>query len=214
MSKISQNPRTLDTRQKLMDAAVRLFAMEGVAQAQTRAITEQAGQRNASALHYHFGSREGLLAALMARHAEIMAPAALELLDAKRLGSRPSLPNVLRGLVLPLGDSLTSQTGQYYLLLHEQCLVQQLTLVDTGEVEAQLGQLLLERLRQALPWLPERTLQWRLGFVRQALAGALAARARGHLEGRGFEDSDEAFLEDLVEMLAAAIGAPVPLGMS
>jgi AcrR family transcriptional regulator len=61
-------PRGDRTRSKLLDAATELFAARGVASVSLSEITDKAGQRNASALHYHFGSREGLIAALMERH--------------------------------------------------------------------------------------------------------------------------------------------------
>lgn len=56
------------TRQRLLRAAEQLFAEQGVDGARTRDITERAGQANSSALHYHFGSRKGLLAAILERH--------------------------------------------------------------------------------------------------------------------------------------------------
>jgi AcrR family transcriptional regulator len=57
-----------DTRARLLDAAERLFATRGVDGASTREITEAAGQRNTSAVTYHFGSRAGMLSAILARH--------------------------------------------------------------------------------------------------------------------------------------------------
>jgi len=57
-----------DTRARLIEAAERLFARRGVHEATTREILEAAGQRNVSALTYHFGSRERLLWAILDRH--------------------------------------------------------------------------------------------------------------------------------------------------
>ncbi len=55
-----------DTRQLLIDAATRAFAEHGVHNASLLEITRQAGQRNRGAVHYHFGSREGMLVAVLA----------------------------------------------------------------------------------------------------------------------------------------------------
>ncbi len=52
------------TRTRLLRAAERLFAERGVAGTSTRAILRAAGQRNESALQYHFGGREGLIETL------------------------------------------------------------------------------------------------------------------------------------------------------
>ncbi|HVM67499.1 MAG TPA: TetR family transcriptional regulator, partial [Acidimicrobiales bacterium] len=56
------------TRQRLIEAAEDLFASRGLHQATTREILAAAGQRNASALTYHFGTREQLLWAILERH--------------------------------------------------------------------------------------------------------------------------------------------------
>lgn len=54
----------------LLDAAERLFAEAGIAQVSDRRVAEAAGNTNHSAVRYYFGGREGLLRALIARHAE------------------------------------------------------------------------------------------------------------------------------------------------
>jgi AcrR family transcriptional regulator len=56
------------TRERLLDAAQHLFARRGVDAVPIRQINELAGQRNASALHYHFGSCQALLVAIVERH--------------------------------------------------------------------------------------------------------------------------------------------------
>ena len=57
-----------DTRERLLTTAQQLFAREGIYQVQLKRIVERAGQRNASALHYHFGDRDGLLHEIIVRH--------------------------------------------------------------------------------------------------------------------------------------------------
>jgi AcrR family transcriptional regulator len=63
---VARNPEA--TRRDLLDTAARLFAERGVSDVSLNEITIAAGQRNASALQYHFGNRGGLLYALLARH--------------------------------------------------------------------------------------------------------------------------------------------------
>ena len=48
------------TRQRLLDAAERLFAQSGYASVSVRAVTGKARQ-NVAAVNYHFGSKDGLL---------------------------------------------------------------------------------------------------------------------------------------------------------
>jgi aminoglycoside phosphotransferase (APT) family kinase protein len=52
----------------LLAAAERLFADEGIDGPSLREITRAAGQRNTSALQYHFGDRDELLRAVLERH--------------------------------------------------------------------------------------------------------------------------------------------------
>jgi AcrR family transcriptional regulator len=56
------------TRERLLDAAEGLWAERGVEAVSLREIRLAAGQRNNSALQFHFGDRDGLLQALVQRH--------------------------------------------------------------------------------------------------------------------------------------------------
>ncbi|MFB4303894.1 TetR/AcrR family transcriptional regulator [Actinomadura sp. NTSP31] len=54
------------TRDRLLDAAEQLFLEKGADQVSVRAVNAEAGL-NPGAVHYHFGSREGLITALLER---------------------------------------------------------------------------------------------------------------------------------------------------
>ncbi|HWH31408.1 MAG TPA: TetR family transcriptional regulator, partial [Egibacteraceae bacterium] len=69
-SPAARRSRGDQTRERLLDAAEELMAERGVHGPSLAEITTRAGQRNNSALSYHFGGREGLLRALAARHQE------------------------------------------------------------------------------------------------------------------------------------------------
>ena len=47
-------------------------------------ITRQAGQRNRGAVHYHFGSRTGMLVAVLEQHLDVLAARERELLTIAR----------------------------------------------------------------------------------------------------------------------------------
>jgi AcrR family transcriptional regulator len=55
------------TRELLMVAAERLFALNGVEGVTLREIQVAAGQANSSVITYHFGSQAGLVRALIFR---------------------------------------------------------------------------------------------------------------------------------------------------
>src|SRR5258708_13046897 len=69
------------TREKLIDEAARAFAAHGVYGASLIDITRRAGQKNRGALHYHFGSREGALCAVLEPHVDFLARREGELLE-------------------------------------------------------------------------------------------------------------------------------------
>jgi AcrR family transcriptional regulator len=58
------------TREHIIDVAERLFAEQGIDGPSLNEINTRAGQRNKTSLQYHFGGREGLLEAILARHRE------------------------------------------------------------------------------------------------------------------------------------------------
>src|ERR1700735_5722415 len=55
-----ESPRVM-----LMEVAERLFATRGIEAVTLREIQQAAGQSNTSVIRYHFGSREGLIRALI-----------------------------------------------------------------------------------------------------------------------------------------------------
>ncbi len=56
-----------NAREKLISAADSLFAADGIEGVSQRRILSEAGQRNQSAIQYHFGSRQGLIRAVLER---------------------------------------------------------------------------------------------------------------------------------------------------
>lgn len=58
--------QTADTAERILTSASRLFSLQGVGTTSIRAITRDAGT-NLNSIHYHFGSRRGLLGAVWER---------------------------------------------------------------------------------------------------------------------------------------------------
>ncbi|WP_323791575.1 TetR family transcriptional regulator, partial [Nocardioides sp.] len=90
-----------ETRQRLIEAATRGFAEHGVHTASLLEITRQAGQRNRGAVHYHFGSRTGMLVAVLEQPLDALAAREQELIAAARECPDDDLVSVVRALVLP-----------------------------------------------------------------------------------------------------------------
>ncbi len=112
----------IDTRTKLIDAAERLFSEKGIDAVQLREIIEAAGQRNTSALQYHFKSREGLVEAVFKRRMAPINTLRLSMLDEALKSREPMTEMVLSEvLVLPLAHVLLQTTKpSYYVSFLEQ----------------------------------------------------------------------------------------------
>ena len=88
-----------DTKIRILDAAESLFAEHGFAATSLRAITRHANV-NLAAVHYHFGSKEGLVEAVFSRRLGPLNQERLELLDAVEARGG-ELEDVLRALIGP-----------------------------------------------------------------------------------------------------------------
>lgn len=90
----------MEARNRLLDAALALFAEKGYAKTSTREIA-QAAQANIASISYYFGDKEGLYRAVFLDprnnpHSESNDPAS------SAAGIRPTLEAYLRGFVEPL----------------------------------------------------------------------------------------------------------------
>jgi AcrR family transcriptional regulator len=79
------------TKERLLDAAERLFARKGFYGVSIRDIT-RAAKTDVSMANYHFGSKQNLLAAVVARRAEVLNDDRLELLEETRRRCWPAAP--------------------------------------------------------------------------------------------------------------------------
>jgi AcrR family transcriptional regulator len=111
------------TRTSLIEAAERLIAKKGLAEVSTREILHEAGQRNQSALQYHFGSKGGLIRATINERTIQIDTRRLQLLD--KIGDKPSLRQILEVLVIPLFELVENDAaGKNYLIFLAQAITQ------------------------------------------------------------------------------------------
>lgn len=172
--------RRVDTRLALTLTAERIFAEEGVSNTPLRRITQAAGQRNESAIQYHFGSREAVIQAILDLRTTVVNAARLQMLEVERArasGQRLSARAIARALVEPLAQHLRSSNGQshYIRFLAHLWLDRDMwrrlenKAQDTGIIAC------LEELKLANPHLPPQIVQQRFGLAIQTLNFGLAA---------------------------------------
>ncbi|MCD0449721.1 TetR/AcrR family transcriptional regulator [Actinocorallia sp. API 0066] len=105
------------TRERLITAAAELFAAQGIDAVSLREIVRASGARNATALQYHFGDRDGLLRAVLARHTPDVEARRHILLDAYEAQGEPDVRALAGALVRPLAAKLADDGGPSYLRL-------------------------------------------------------------------------------------------------
>src|SRR5947199_1577167 len=92
------------TRDKLLAAAGRLYAERGVFNVSLAEIVREAGQRNPSAILYHFGSRDDMLLAFLEPHVHFIRERRLELLMAAAATGADDLRSPIEALVRPVTE--------------------------------------------------------------------------------------------------------------
>ena len=209
-----------ETRARLLRAGERVFARSGVNGANLREINAEAGQRNNSALHYHFGSREGLLQAIASRHQhdiDAERVALFERFDAR--GDGGDLRSVVEIWVRPMASKLATDEGRDYLrilpeLVHLLDRVEGLAARGSAAETMDLPGLrrVLVDLRPLMPVDADAMATARLLDASHFAAASLAARANELAAGGRPALGHDRYVANLVAMLSGALGAaPHPL---
>ncbi|MFK4068993.1 TetR/AcrR family transcriptional regulator [Streptomyces sp. NPDC029674] len=201
-----------ETREKLIRAGEEVFAAQGVDGAQLRDIVRLAGQSNPSAVQYHFGSRGGLLDAVMAarqQRTERVLAAELE-----RAGSAAAdLRGLLTALVNTEAGELRTERGRRCLRISAQLSHESGVRTRTPHptIDGTVYWTLIGRLEEHLaPVLPEPVRLERIDLALTLIGAALGDRARQYLAGTTPLTGEDVFLADLVETTAALLRAPRP----
>jgi AcrR family transcriptional regulator len=192
------------TKARLLRAAERRFARDGVGGTRMVDLVRDAGQANESAVSYHFGSRKGLLSAIAEKHLAVM--------DLRRNGdlADADIRTVIDAIVVPTASLLRTDDGRDFLRITEQLAgfsgVRQNALATPIRGSVLAGQLsrLDELLRTTLDatYTRERT-----GALVTFLTASLAERARSIERGDRQALSHVRYVDNLVDMLTAAIQA-------
>jgi len=192
-------PSHAGTKERILDAAERLFLARGLAGSSLRAITAEAGV-NVAAVHYHFGGREELVRAVLHRRVDPVNQARFEALDA--LGPTPSVEAILHAFVDPtFAAARTGKLPQVAALLFHEPTARDLV----TELFGDLAHRMESALAQALPDTPHRVLRDRLQFV----VGAVVFELVGHRPlGPDRPRGSPSLGADLVAFLAAGIRTP------
>jgi AcrR family transcriptional regulator len=191
-----------ETRERLIRAGEYLFATQGI-NAPLSSVLDAAEQRNKGALQYYFGSREGLLAAILERHVAVIEAERSELLQGA-LGHDPaSLSALVAALFIPAANRLHTAEGRDYLLI----LVQLVPRIDPTWGSGTMPRSLRDTLDaiEARLAAPRQEAHARTALVQVMQAGILAERARQVNSGPA-KPSHKRFVAIALDMLTSALG--------
>jgi AcrR family transcriptional regulator len=172
--------RSEATRERILDAAERLFAKRGFHGVSIRDITGAAGV-DLSLANYHFGSKQGVLEAVFLRRAEDLNRERLELLDEVLQRRRPTLEQIIDAFTRPLLDRSTRGSPgwkSYFGLVAEINNSPEFGGVLMTRFFDPVVQRFIEAIRLALPGCDDRDIYWAYHFLSGALTLTFAETGR------------------------------------
>jgi AcrR family transcriptional regulator len=203
------------TRQRLVEAATQGFAEHGIHTASLLDITRQAGQRNRGAVHYHFGSRTGMLVAVLEQYVPYLKSREDELLAAARQQPDDDLGSVVAAFVRPaLELAEQGSLGRWYLMVLVQLVDEDDEKIDPAVREALVragGYEAFELLETRMPPMPDDLRAERMFVVTAFILRAIADRSRaGERDDARAQLDSEPFAANLTAMVVGMLTAPVP----
>jgi AcrR family transcriptional regulator len=202
-----------DTKERILDAAERLFSHDGFEATSLRAITAEA-HVNLAAVNYHFQSKEALVRAVIGRRLGPVNERRIALLDdceaAAGDGPLPLEP-VLDAFIRPVLEIAQTHAKEFGPLMGR-------LYTEPGEFIKhvykehleQVGARFVAAFERALPDLPPVDLMWRLHFVIGVMTHTLgAARLLEFLSHGRCDPSDvEGTLQRIKTFVAAGLATP------
>ena len=204
------------TAEQLLMAAEKLLAEKGLGAVSTREIAREAGQKNHSAINYHFGSRAALIEAILDyRMTPLNTTRQRRIEKLRAQGREHDIRGLLEVIVEPFAEELLLPPEQsYYLQLLAQLMSQQewqslfTSKQQRSSAVLEAGGLLTELLQQ--------TVSTEIALERLRLIGLHvlititewdAMRRRGELILN--EDTLQWRVKNLVDYLLGALKAPL-----
>ncbi len=214
--------RNADTRERILDAAERLFMAHGYEGTSMRQITGEAGV-NLAAVNYHFGSKESLMQEVFRRRLDWLNEERMRVLDeAEALAAgKPLKPSQIVdgffGTLLRMADD-EQRGGVTFLRLLGRTLTDPSEFIRTfmAHEYAAVVERYKEALFKALPDVPKAEIVWRfhfmLGATSYAIAGTDALRlvTDWQIEAEDSTDRLDRLLPRLMSFLLGGLRAPLP----
>lgn len=209
-------PTSERTREQLILAGERLFAQRGLDCVSLRQINSAAGQRNSSAAHYHFGSKDALVQAIHEYRGERINERRKVVLARMSVQDREQVRPLIKALVYPIVAEIEEAEGggNFIIFLSQLYSSPALDLINMWRthLSESVGEV-YQQLRSVLPEIPEEMAGMRFGLMWVAMINTLANRQRLKVV-KGDEPAVSRalpvlFVSNLIDMLCGAAAAPL-----
>jgi AcrR family transcriptional regulator len=192
------------TRARILRVAERLFADDGFDRVALRQIARASEQRNVAAVQYHFGSKDGLLAAIVDHHRfEIDEQRRERLAASEAQGHEADLSELMGILIEPLCQKLDNPSGRAYLRIQAEGL--------HNEAMRPATRIVISRIVRVLGGLDDpRPTPYLDRFATLLLFHALADRARQEEAGNATRSDRAPFVAALRQSLIGLIRQSAP----
>jgi len=206
-----------NTKERILDSAERLFATRGFRGTSVKRIADDA-HVNQAAINYHFGSKMELIRVTIDRRLEPINRERMERLefvrqDAEQRHTGVQAKEVLRAFIEPtFFGQQTSQERKYLTALLGRALWEsdKATKRMLAEHFIKSFVVFFDLMKQALPWLPENVLRWRLHFTGGVITHCMGVCSSGmtSIEALIPNDDLEATVNLLVDFVTTGVCGP------
>ncbi len=210
-----RNTAQPDPRTRILDAAENAIAEKGFAGASLRHIVLEA-QVNLAMVYYYFGSKRGLMGAVLKRRFGPLRQEHLALLrefEGAAKGRPLSVEKILEAMLRPPLRLAAQASASHQAITR---LIGRIVSEPNPETQemlrsqrAEVRNAFLKALQHSLPWVPLPCLQWRVEFIWGALAFTLCNPRKIEIETRGACNpaNTEKVLGEMLQFFSAGFSA-------
>ena len=210
-------PSPPSSPERILAAAEQLFGEKGFSSVSLRQVTS-AAEVNLAAVNYHFGSKDGLIEAVLRRNVEPINAERLRMLDEYESAASASveLERIVEAFLRPGIVSLShSEHGRRLLQLYGRVHAEPNPQIHDlfMKMFVPISQRFGAALRRSLPHLSEDEIIWRMHFVIGVMAQTCQEPDRvRHMSNGRIQADSETTLQQLIPFLAAGLRAASQAG--
>ena len=193
------------TRNRLLKTTESIFATRGFGGLTLREVAQKSKTNLASA-YYHFGSKEAMVLEMLQARVKPINRRRMHYLEkarAQSAGKPLNTKDILRALILPIGEEIakSTHTRQTLAQLVARTFTEPAKFIQTMHRKffGELCEKFMDELRRTHPKVEEKDLYWNLHLSISSMLGALAQHRRLKDFSKGTCDEDDT--QDMIERL-------------